>query len=97
MMGEHTLHSAVTIREPNAEARSRAVRVTASQARGARDLAELLNMLGLAASEARQPGSDPDQLARRLRNEVAAHRGHHNLMATELAQMLATARDEAAG
>lgn len=67
--------------------RSRAARLIASNARDADDLAYLLDMLGLAACEARDPGSAPDDLEQ-IRREKAARRGDRKLRVTELANLL---------
>lgn len=76
--------------EPTAAERSRATRVVASYARDAAELTELLGMLGLAASEAREPGSAPDQVEERERAKARERRGRP-LMVNELAEMFADA------
>ncbi len=72
--------------EPTAEERSRATRVVAAYARDAAELTELLDMLGLAPSEAREPGSAPDQVERREHAEARERRGR-TLLVSELAEM----------
>ena len=74
--------------EPTAAERSRAARVTAAYANDAAELVEFLDMLGVAASEAREPGSAPDQVDKRERAEARARRSR-TLMVSELAEMFA--------
>ncbi len=73
---------------PTAAERSRATRVVASYARDTAELTKLLDMLGLAASEGREPGSAPDQVEERERAEARERRGRP-LMVSELAEMFA--------
>ncbi|WP_034272002.1 hypothetical protein [Haloechinothrix halophila] len=72
--------------EPTADERSRAARVVAAYARDATELTEVLDMLGLAASEAREPGSAPDQVERREHAAARARRGR-TLLVSELTEM----------
>ncbi|MQA63434.1 MAG: hypothetical protein GEU86_18540 [Actinophytocola sp.] len=67
--------------------RSRAARVIAANAHDAEDLAYLLDVLGLAACEARDPGSAPDDLEQ-IRRAKSARRGDRKLRVTELASLL---------
>lgn len=81
--------------EPTPEQRSCAVWVIAGNARDACDLTNLLDMLGLTASEARDLGSAPDQLTRRRNGEAAAHRGRRRLRVSEVAEMLSALSEQA--
>ncbi|MBA0126875.1 hypothetical protein H0B56_15090 [Haloechinothrix sp. YIM 98757] len=68
--------------------RSRAVRTVAAHATDAGDLEQLLDMLGLAAGEAREPGSAPDQITRAHREALRAAPRNRRLLASELATVL---------
>lgn len=70
--------------------RSRAARTVAAHATDSGDLAYLLDMLGLAASEAREPGSAPDQIARARRDALRATPRSRRLPASQLATVLAS-------
>ncbi|MPY99790.1 MAG: hypothetical protein GEU97_17710 [Actinophytocola sp.] len=76
--------------EPTAEERSRAARVVAAYAHDAAELTELLDMLGLAASEAREPDSAPDPVEQREHAEARERRGRP-LLVSELAEMFGEA------
>ncbi|SNR81948.1 hypothetical protein SAMN06265360_12122 [Haloechinothrix alba] len=70
--------------------RSRAVRTVAAHATDSGDLEQLLDMLGLTAGEAREPGSAPDQIARAHREALRATPRSRRLPAGELAIVLAS-------
>lgn len=61
MISDQTRRSPLLPHEPTAEHRSRAVWIVAENARDADDLTELLDMLGLSAREAREPGCVSEQ------------------------------------
>lgn len=55
-------------KEPTVHQRHHAVRTVAAHAQSAEDLAELLDMLGLAASDRREPPVEPEERAESVRS-----------------------------
>lgn len=54
--------------EPTARQRHRAARTVAAHARDAEDLTELLDMLGLAACDGREPPAEPEERTEPVRS-----------------------------
>lgn len=74
MISDQARRSPLVPHGPTPEQRSQAVRVVAGHAKDADDLVELLDMLGLAASEASEPGSGPTKVVPSARDERAPRR-----------------------
>lgn len=88
MISDQARRSPLSPHEPTAEQRSRAVWVVAGKAQDAEDLSEVLDMLGLSACEAKEPGSAPDQAVPAQRQPR-----NHRLTTSELADLLTPLAD----